>query len=138
MVGSFIILKVRWGSTKLNPKQIIFIEEYITNGNNATLAYTKAGYKAKGNVATVNASRLLTNANIKAEIDKRLAKATAKFDITVESILMRLDAMADKTTAKDTDRIKALELLGKYRKLFTDRTELSGSIDVGVNIIDDI
>ena len=123
---------------KLNPKQLAFVDEYLIS-RNAIEAYSKAGYKSKTlRATTVCANRLLQNVDIQAKIDTRTEKQFKATNITVESILMRLDAMADKTIAKDTDRIKALELLGKYRKLFTEKTEVSGSIDVGVNIIDDI
>ena len=123
---------------KLNPKQLAFVDEYLIS-RNAIDAYVKAGYKGKTEHSNdVCARRLLQNVVIAQMIDDRTEKQFKATDITVESILMRLDAMADKTIAKDTDRIKALELLGKYRKLFTEKTEVSGSIDVGVNIIDDI
>lgn len=123
---------------KLNPKQLAFVDEYLIS-RNAIEAYSKAGYKVKTlRATTVCANRLLQNVDIQAKIDNRTDKHFKATDITVESILIRLDAMANKTIAKDGDRIKALELLGKYKKMFTDRTEISGSIDVGVNIIDDV
>ena len=50
---------------KMNNKQITFCQEYVKNGLNGTQAYLKA-YKTckKEDTAKVNASRLLTNANI--------------------------------------------------------------------------
>lgn len=44
-----------------------FIREFIKD-RNATQAYIRAGYKARDHVATVNASRLLTRADVAAEI----------------------------------------------------------------------
>ncbi|WP_290033712.1 terminase small subunit [Ligilactobacillus cholophilus] len=58
---------------KLTHKQQMFADEYLKSGN-ATDAYIKAGYKVKNSSARSNASRMLTNANIKSYIDKKLAE----------------------------------------------------------------
>jgi len=52
----------------LNPRQIVFVYEYLKEGN-ATAAYKLAYGTATDEVARANSSRLLTNANIKAEIE---------------------------------------------------------------------
>ena len=58
--------------SELRGKQRKFADNYIKNGN-ATEAYVNAGYKVRSNkTARANASRLLTNANVKAYIEKRL------------------------------------------------------------------
>ena len=62
---------------KLTQKQHRFIDEYIISGN-ATQAYLKAGYKVSESVARRNASRLLTNADIKVEIERRNAEIKSK------------------------------------------------------------
>ena len=58
----------------LTPKQARFVAEYLIDLN-ATAAYKRAGYDAKGNAAEAGASRLLSNAKvaqaIQASIDKR-------------------------------------------------------------------
>ncbi|RLK63184.1 terminase small subunit [Atopobacter sp. AH10] len=57
---------------KLTIKQKKFADEYIISGN-ATDAYKKAGYSWKSeNTAKANASKLLTNHNLKKYIDSRL------------------------------------------------------------------
>ena len=57
---------------KLTPNQQKFADEYIKSGN-ASDAYRRAGYKAKGKgVVRANASRLLTNANVKSYVDDRM------------------------------------------------------------------
>jgi hypothetical protein len=50
-------------------------------------AYINAGYKAKGAAARANASRLLTNDNVKAVLDVRRKKAAYKAEVTAERIL---------------------------------------------------
>lgn len=123
---------------KLNPKQLAFVDEYLIS-RNATEAYTKAGYKNKSEKANgASASRLLGNVNIATLIDERSEKQFKATDITVEFILDGIRDIALDNTARHNDKLKAYELLGKYKKLFTERTEISGSIDVGVNIVDDL
>jgi len=55
----------------LNDKQEVFVSEYLICFN-ATDAYSRAYPKAKRASARANASELLTKANIKAEINRRL------------------------------------------------------------------
>jgi phage terminase small subunit len=50
-----------------NPRHERFARE-LAKGNSATEAYIASGYDAVGAAARVNASRLLTNANISARI----------------------------------------------------------------------
>lgn len=135
-----------------------FVDEYIKSRDPAKSAI-KAGYSAR--TAPQIACKLLNEDEIKNEIDTRLAKISAKVDVSVERILNELAAIAfvDRTELvkvtggeayiKDTDalsdqakkvisgikqtkngielnmfdKIKALELLGKYQKMFTDKTE---------------
>lgn len=68
----------------LNPRQEKFVAAYIANGGNAKQAAIAAGYSAK--TATVQGSRLLTDANVRAEINKRRAKLADKFAVTQERI----------------------------------------------------
>jgi len=59
-------------SKKLAKKQQLFIQEYLVDMN-ATQAYKRAGYAVKNdNIAAVCASKLLTKANIKEQIDKAM------------------------------------------------------------------
>jgi len=62
---------------KLPPRRAKFAENYIANGGNGTKAAEDAGF-APGHGATVEASRLLRNANVKAHIQARLDDARIK------------------------------------------------------------
>lgn len=56
----------------LTQKQALFVSEYLKNGGNATQAYLKAGYKAKGEkVACTAGTRLLRNVRISRAIAER-------------------------------------------------------------------
>lgn len=81
----------RVAERKLTPKQQKFVAEYLIDLN-ATQAAIRAGYSAK--TAKEQAARLLTNANIAAELEKRRGKIQKKLEITQESIITELAAIA--------------------------------------------
>lgn len=144
---------------KLTEKQKRFCDYYIETGN-ATESYLKAGYKVKTDgAARANASRLLTNANIKSYIDKRLKELEDKRIAKAEEVLKHLTAamrgeieeevvvvegigegesrarvLKKQISAKE--RIRAAELLGKRYALFTDKVDMD--VDVGTEKLDSI
>ena len=73
----------------LTPKQQRFCAEYVIDLN-ATAAYKRAGYKAKGHSAESAAQRLLSNVEVKAAIkiakEKRIERTQVNQDY-VEEIL---------------------------------------------------
>ena len=84
---------------KLNSKQENFCNEYIKNGANGTQAYLKA-YKTKNEeTATVNASRLLRNANVQQYISELQEKAR---DEAIMSAIERKKWLTD--VVKDIQR----------------------------------
>lgn len=114
----------------LTPKQARFVAEYLVDCN-ATQAAVRAGYSAK--TAKVQGSRLLTNAAVRKAVEAKGAKVAAKLEITAERIEAELGryAFAESPDAfpgcEPRDRTKALELLGKRHKMFTERVEHSFS-----------
>lgn len=68
-----------------------FVDEYVID-QNATQAAIRAGYSPKS--AYVSGYRLLKDAQIKAEIDKRLAVVSANCGITAERILQEYACLA--------------------------------------------
>lgn len=70
------------------PKQRLFIEAYLCNGFNATRAAITAGYSERS--ARQIGARLLTNDDVKAEIEIYLAEIT----LSREEILTRLADLA--------------------------------------------
>jgi phage terminase small subunit len=81
----------------LTPKQEAFCREYLIDLN-GTQAYLRAGYKVSSErVATVNAARLLTNADVSAHLQTLMGKRAEKTEIDAEWVLKRLaqDATAD-------------------------------------------
>lgn len=116
----------------LTPKQARFVAEYLVDLN-ATRAAIRAGYSEK--TAHSAGPRLLEDVDVRAAIDAKSQKVAAKLDISVERIEAELARYAfipppgadieGTIDCEPKDRLKALELLGKRHKMFTDRVEHS-------------
>lgn len=79
---------------KLTEKQKIFCNEYLVDLN-ATRSYKKAYPNVKKDeVARANASRLLTKANIKEYVDKRIKDREKRTEITQDNVIKELAAIA--------------------------------------------
>lgn len=78
---------------KISDKEEKFIEKYVETLN-GTESYLYAYPKAKPSSAKSGATRMLSNDFIKVEIEKRVAKRTAKNEITVDRILQELAKIA--------------------------------------------
>lgn len=100
-----------------------FLENYLTNGFNATEAY-KEVYKCDDTTAQVNGNRLLRNA----KISKLLDELDANLLCSNGRIVMRLDREAE-NAEKSSDRVRANEILAKIKGLFND-----SQINVGIAI----
>ena len=133
----------------MTEKQKIFADEYLIDLN-ATRAY-RVAYPSvkKDEVARANASRLLTNANVKKYISEQMEKIhnekTADAQEVIEYLTSVLrgestaqeivvegigDGMSEARTMEkkpsEKERLKAAELLGKRYSLFTEKVEVSG------------
>lgn len=123
----------------LTPKQSLFVKEYLVDLN-ATQAAIRAGYSEKtaGVIGLENLGKPLISEAIKEQLDKRMNKV----DITAEYVLTTIKNTIDRCAQAEPvfDRegvetgeykfdsaavLKGSELLGKYLKLFTDKTEVS-------------
>ena len=122
----------------LNPKQTQFIREYLIDFN-ALGAAIRAGYSQK--TAGQIGSRLLKNVDICAALQKEMDKRSAKTGITAEYVLTSLKNVAERCQQivqvldkegnptgeyrfEAAGANKALELLGKNLKLFTEKIDL--------------
>jgi phage terminase small subunit len=136
---------------KLTEKQKRFADYYIETGN-ATESARRAGYKGDNlnRIASENLSKLVIQEYINERIAEKDNKRIAKQDEVLQFLTNVLRGEETETIpmfAKDhfemventpniKDRTKAAELLGKRYTLWTDKTQLEGSI--GVQIVDDI
>lgn len=78
---------------ELSARHQRFVAEYLID-QNASAAYKRAGYSAKGNSAEVNAARLLRNAQIREAIEAKLTKTLAKLELTSERVLQEVARIA--------------------------------------------
>ena len=119
---------------KLTPKQALFIDHYIETLN-ATEAYVRAFSPKNRDSARVQGSLLLTNLDIQTEIEKRMEEIREPIIASAQEVLTFLTDMMHNKKAKDTDRIKSAELLGKRYALFTERIDLNQSVEVEINLL---
>ncbi len=130
----------------MTDKQRKFADEYIIDCN-ATRAYKAAYPRIKSDdAARANASRLLTNANVKAYIEAKLDELSSKKIADAQEVMeyltavMRGDSTASVVVVEgqgdgcsaakvldkppdEKERLKAAELLGKRFSLFKDGIE---------------
>lgn len=76
---------------KLNAKQARFVDEYLVDMN-ATQAAIRAGYSKK--TARQQGARLLSNAAISHEVEKRRHALSEEAKVTVGEIIKRLDEIS--------------------------------------------
>ena len=79
----------------LTARQSAFVREYLVDMV-ASAAYKRAGYKATGNVAEVNAARLLRNAQVKKAIQEAMDKRAAKVEVSAEYVLRNLMEVSER------------------------------------------
>ena len=101
----------------LNEKQLRFVQELLVD-DNGTQAAIRAGYAPKG--AAVTASRMLNNAKIQAAVQAARAERAKRTGITADWVLTQIASIAT-DAERDSDRLKALELLGKHLGLWEQR-----------------
>lgn len=133
---------------KLTLKQQRFVDEYIISGN-ATQAAIKAGYSKKtaNRIATENLSKPV----IKTAIDKRNAEIQSEKTMEMQEVMELLASIARGETTEETvtnkgdvietatrnsDKLKALELIGKRFGAWTDKKEISGNLDIEIGMGD--
>lgn len=133
---------------KLTLKQQRFVDEYIISGN-ATQAAIKAGYSKKtaNRIATENLSKPV----IKTAIDKRNAEIQSEKTMDMQEVMELLASIARGETTEETvtnkgdvietatrnsDKLKALELIGKRFGAWTDKKEISGTLDIEIGMGD--
>jgi phage terminase small subunit len=130
---------------ELTQKQRLFVEAFIGPANgNAREAARMAGYSGDDNALSQRGFELVHNPKIGELIGVRVQEAVMRANEVLSELSaiakadwqnfleIRLDKEGETVSAtlKLSDKIKSLELLGKYHKLFSDR------IDVDLNLKD--
>ena len=141
---------------KLTPKEKKFCQEYVRTGN-ASEAVRLAGYSEKN--VRQRGSKMLSKDYIQAYINELMEELKKETIADADEVMQLLTSIArgetteenvvvDKagnvsiveTRVKEKERVKALELLGKRYKLYTDKVEASvdGQVQVVFTGEDDI
>ena len=129
---------------ELNEKQKMFCLEYLKDFN-GTRAYQTV-YWWSSDSARRQASRLLTNVHIQEFLWSRVEKKVEKLDVWVDYVLNWLREIAEiwmgrKEVEKNWKKQRILDLsnansayekLWKYNKLFTDRVEQDGTLNINI------
>ena len=104
----------------MTPRQQRFCELFI-QCDSATEACLKAGYSEKG--ADRQASRLLRNVGVMAEITRRREAASKRAEIDEDAVLKML--LADREAARKAKQfgpsVRAAELIGRKLGMFIDK-----------------
>lgn len=107
-------------SNSLNDRQRKFCQ-LLVQGMPASNAYVQAGYKPRG--AEANASHLIRNHKVKAEIERLRAEAEEKATVNRDRGIEILSAMAEQAMGKP-GKIEALRELAKILGWYTPEKSL--------------
>ncbi|MCK5679577.1 terminase small subunit [bacterium] len=117
-------------SEKLTHMQQRFVEEYMVD-NNASAAARRAGYCEK--TAESQGSRLLRNVKVATALTDAREQQQERTQITADSVLhdlayvhLALQRVGDAGELNLSAALKALELIGRHFKMFTDKAEITG------------
>lgn len=137
----------------LSPKQAAFVREYLIDLN-ATQAAIRAGYSKK--TAQEQGSRLLSNAIVRAEIDRLQEERQERVQISADYVVANLGEIVERCMQRAPVMVragrkmvqlidqegrhvwefnanganKALELLGRHLGMFKDKVEISGASEL--------
>ena len=140
-------MKVSDNMVKLTDKQKLFVKEYLVDLN-ATQSAIRSGYSVDSarQIGTDNLSKTY----IQEAIQKEMAKRAEKTELTAEWVLKNLKSVAERCMQEEavmkyeggeyvetgeykfdsSGANKSLELIGKHLKMFTEKTEFTGNINI--------
>lgn len=113
----------------LTPKQQLFVEEYLKDLN-ATAAYKRAGYRAKGKAAEANASRLLRNAKVAAAVQVGRQAKVERVKIEADDVLRELLLIAKSTMGDVLDFTDEVPRLKPANQIGPDAQRLLSAVKV--------
>lgn len=109
----------------LTPKQERFVQEYLVDLN-ATAAAIRAGYKET--TAAQQGHNLLRKPAIELAVQAARADLAKRTEVTQDYVIKKLKEIVEKEAAdcqdsnlKYSNKIRALELIGKYLGMFAEK-----------------
>lgn len=124
---------VKSAGDKLTVQQKAFCEQYIILGN-GTKAYQAVNPNPVKETCRTQASRWLKMPKIRAYIDELLEEKNSLLIAEQDEVLETLTQIMRNKNVKDSDRLRAAELLGKRSGLFKEKieTEHTGNIEINI------
>ena len=123
---------------KLTDQQRTFVNEYVRSGFDRIQACKVAGYSER-NPDSI-ACQLLKKPQVKAEIDRIFQQTEEKVTVEATEIIQGLRKIAfapPSEKVSNSDRIRAMELLGKTLALYSDSLAISRESAIDTPEIDD-
>lgn len=108
-------------NNELLPQEKVFVEAYVRL-NNATKAGIEAGYSPQ--TAAQTANRCLKRPRVAKAIDERRQEIARELGYTPEKLKAKLIGVIE-SGKSDSDRIRAIELLGKSQGMWQEKSETS-------------
>ena len=108
----------------LTPRQVAFVDEYLVDFN-GTAAAIRAGCAPA--YASRQASQILRKPGVRALLEFKQQSTEAKIvSVDPDYLLQRLHEIMTKEGAKDSDKLRAIELFMKHKGMFIERQEITG------------
>lgn len=126
----------------LTPKQKRFVAEYLIDLN-ATAAARRAGYSAK--TADRIGPELLGKTCVSQAIQEAIKKREQRTEVTQDYVIKKLKEITDKEASdaqesdlKFSNKLKALELLGKHVGAFEKNDTKTAALETAMRALADI
>jgi len=120
---------------KLTPVQKRFTKEYPIDFNGRA-AYMRASGTTNAKSAGVQASKLLKMPKVKEMIDAYVQEQLGPLEKDLLGNVKFWISIRNDDSARPADRLKASEMLAKYRSMFVEKKEID--VTGQVQIVDDI
>lgn len=116
---------------ELTQKQEKFCLEYFKSGNAAS-AYRKSYNASKMVESSISkaVNQLLKNTKITTRLQELNSKIESKTIMDKQNLLEFWTKTVQNKTSKDSDKLKASELLAKYYQMFVEKKEVEHNVEV--------
>lgn len=115
--------ETRTAYEQLPRRQRVFVDEVVGGATQAAAARV-AGYgKSRPDVA---GSKLMAKPLVRKAVEQRRELAAEEAGVEASKVLRAVASIAYSAKTKNGDKLRALELLGKNRKLWTEKHEHTG------------
>ena len=119
----------------VNDKVLKFIYRYLETLN-ATQSYMEV-YECSYDSAKANAYRLLAKDSTTKAINESVSSQSSNVDVQEFELIAQLKNIMLSPNTANRDKLKAIELLGKYLNMWSNDVEVNVQPVINVSIVDD-